>query len=70
MNTLKNLQNLRNEVGYSQEGMAKHLGVSLSFYEKVECGRMKASRAFMEKVKGKFPTASIDQIFFDTQQQL
>ncbi len=56
---------LRNGMGYSQDGMARHIGVSLSMYEKVERGDMEPSRNFMKKIKVKFPEESIDTLFFN-----
>lgn len=61
---MNNLRELRKENGYSQEQMAAELGVSLSMYQKVEQGNAKAGRNFMEKIKQRFPEASIDYIFF------
>lgn len=61
---MNNLRKLRKENGYSQEQMAAELGVSLSMYQKVEQGNAKAGRNFMEKIKQRFPEASIDYIFF------
>lgn len=61
---MNNLRKLRKENGYSQEQMAAELGVSLSMYQKVEQGSAKAGRNFMEKIKQRFPEASIDYIFF------
>lgn len=58
------LRELRTENGFSQEKMAAELGVSLSMYQKVEQGNAKAGRAFMEKIKRRFPGVSIDYIFF------
>jgi transcriptional regulator with XRE-family HTH domain len=63
-NSMNNLRELRKENGYSQEQMAAELGVSLSMYQKVEQGNAKAGRNFMEKIKQRFPEASIDYIFF------
>lgn len=60
---MNNLRELRKENGYSQEQMAAELGVSLSMYQKVEQGNAKAGRNFMEKIKQRFPEASIDYIF-------
>lgn len=60
-----NLREFRKQKGMSQEKMAAELGVSLSMYSKVEQGNAKAGRAFMEKIKRRFPEASIDFIFFD-----
>lgn len=61
---MNNLRELRKENRFSQEQMAAELGVSLSMYQKVEQGNAKAGRAFMEKLKCRFPEASIDHIFF------
>ena len=61
---MNNLRELRKENGYSQEQMAAELGVSLSMYQKVEQGNAKAGRNFMEKIKQRFPEASIDYILF------
>ena len=61
---MNNLRELRKENSLSQEQMAAELGVSLSMYQKVEQGNAKAGRNFMEKIKQRFPEASIDYIFF------
>lgn len=61
---MNNLRELRKENSLSQEQMAAELGVSLSMYQKVEQGNAKAGRKFMEKIKKRFPEASIDYIFF------
>ena len=45
--------------------MAKEIGITLSMYEKVEGGRVKASAKFMKRFKKRFPDISIDDIFFD-----
>lgn len=63
---MNNLREFRVERGYSQEKMAIELGVSFSMYAKVEQGNAKAGRAFMEKLKCRFPEASIDHIFFSS----
>lgn len=63
---MNNLRELRKENGLNQEQMAAELGVSLSMYQKVEQGNAKAGRKFMEKIKQRFPEASIDYIFFAT----
>lgn len=60
---MNNLRELRKENGLNQEQMAAELGVSLSMYQKVEQGNAKAGRKFMEKIKQRFPEASIDYIF-------
>jgi len=58
------LKEFRTQKVLSQEKMANELGVSLSMYAKVEQGTAKAGRNFMEKIKRKYPEASIDHIFF------
>lgn len=63
---MNNLREFRKENGLNQEQMAAELGVSLSMYQKVERGNAKAGRKFMEKIKQRFPEASIDYIFFAT----
>lgn len=62
---MSKLQEFRKQKGLSQEKIAAELGVSLSMYQKVEQGNAKAGRAFMEKIKHRFPEVSIDYIFFD-----
>lgn len=60
---MNSLRELRMQHGLSQEKMAIELGVSVSMYAKVENGAAKAWRAFMEKVKTRYPEANIDNIF-------
>lgn len=67
---MNNLRELRKENGFNQEQMAAELGVSLSMYQKVEQGNAKAGRKFMEKIKQRFPEASIDYIFFASNSNL
>lgn len=59
------LREFRDSKGLTQLEMARNVGVSLSMYEKVERGYMKASRNFMEKVKNKYPYINIESIFFN-----
>jgi DNA-binding XRE family transcriptional regulator len=49
----------------TQKDMAATIGVSLSMYEKVERGYIKASRGFMEKTKHQYPHVNVDYIFFN-----
>lgn len=58
------LRELRDSLNYSQEGMARDLGVSLSYYEKIERGNRIASANFIRKVKIKHPNHSVDEMFF------
>ena len=61
---MENLRNFRRRKGLSQDAMARAIGITLSMYEKVETGRANASSAFMKRLKNAFPEASIDAIFF------
>lgn len=49
----------------TQKQMAVIIGVSISYYSKVEAGYKKAGRNFIEKFKSNFPDAGIDSIFFN-----
>lgn len=65
---LKPLQELRIKNGMTQKEIADKVGVSLSMYEKVERGTIRASRNFIEKIKYEFPHISVDYIFFNHEQ--
>lgn len=58
------LRELRLNNKLTQAQAADRLGYTLSMYAKVEAGRVKASRAFMEKVTQTFPEADINALFF------
>lgn len=59
------LKMFRHEKKLTQQKMAISIGVSLSMYEKVERGYVKASRNFIEATKKKYPQIDIDYIFFN-----
>ena len=61
---MESLKQFRQKNGLSQSKMAEKLGVSKSFYEKVEYGQRSASRGFLMKFKAAFPAFDIN-IFFD-----
>lgn len=65
MNKLLALKEFRANKGLSQKAMAESIGVSLSMYEKVERGYIKASRNFMESFKTKYSQIDIENIFFN-----
>lgn len=48
----------------SQKNMAIQIGVSPSYYYKVESGYQTPSYEFLLKFKKKFPNVSVDKIFF------
>ena len=62
---VESLKQFRQEHGLSQSKMAEKLGVSKSFYEKVEYGQRSASREFLLKFKAAFPAYDMN-IFFDS----
>lgn len=44
--------------------MADQIGVSASYYYKIEAGQLNPSFTFMEKFKKAFPQVSLDEMFF------
>ena len=54
----------RGEIGLTTEEMAKPIGVSKSFYEKIEGGQRNPSYGFISKFKEAFPDAE-NEIFFN-----
>ncbi|MFR7561715.1 helix-turn-helix transcriptional regulator [Faecalibacillus intestinalis] len=58
------LREFRESLHMSQKNMAKRIGVSPSYYYKVESGYQNPSYEFLAKFKRSFPNASVDQIFF------
>ena len=58
------LREFRENLHLSQKNMAKRIGVSPSYYYKVESGYQNPSYEFLAKFKRSFPNVSIDQIFF------
>ena len=58
------LKEFRNSKKLSQKEMAIQIGVSPSYYYKVESGYQNPSYEFLAKFKRSFPNASVDKIFF------
>lgn len=58
------LKEFRNSKKLSQKEMAIQIGVSPSYYYKVESGYQNPSYEFLAKFKRRFPDASIDVLFF------
>lgn len=48
----------------TQEEMAEKIGVSISYYRKIEQGYYEPSYQFLRNVKETFPNVSIDKLFF------
>lgn len=63
MSARQALMSLRRERGLRREDMAMSLGVSQSYYDKVETGIRKPSRRFLERIKGKYPTTDMNAFF-------
>lgn len=60
----KELYSMRLNLGISQREMAKQLGISESFYMKIENNERNISKNFLEKLKNKFPDMDMN-IFFN-----
>ena len=54
----------RKNKGLSSEDMAKKIGISTSFYDKIEYGDRNPSFNFITLFKEAFPKAEVDEIFF------
>ena len=61
---MEKLREFRESLHLSQKNMAKRIGISPSYYYKVESGYQNPSYEFLAKFKRSFPNASVDQIFF------
>lgn len=59
-----NLKEFREDLNLSQKEMSKEIGVSISYYCKVESGYQKPSYQFMAKLKKRFSMVNIDTMFF------
>lgn len=58
------LKEFRDNLGITQNQMADEIGVSKSYYSKVESGFQKPSFEFLKKLKMRFPKVNIDEMFF------
>ena len=61
---MEKLREFRESLYLSQKNMAKKIGISPSYYYKVESGYQNPSYEFLAKFKRSFPNTSVDQIFF------
>lgn len=61
----ESLVNFRNSSKLTQKEMAQKLGVTLSFYSKVELGIRNPSFNFLVKFKSIFPDSCVDDIFLN-----
>ena len=60
---MRSLKKFRAEKGMSKNEIAHLLGVSLSFYDKIERGERNPSYSFICKFKSTFPSSDADLIF-------
>lgn len=60
-NSLKIFRQTKN---MKQNEFAKIIGVSPSYYYKVESGQRKPSYEFMRKIKKAYPEICVDEMFF------
>lgn len=58
------MKEIRQLLNLTQEQMATKLGISLSYYIKIEIGQRKISANFLQKLKTEFPNIDIN-IFFN-----
>ena len=62
---MMNMKEFRKSLKLKQKQMAKEIGVSASYYCKVEAGSRNPSYEFLVKLKQRFPETSIDELFFE-----
>ena len=58
------LKDFRLMLKLNQKQMAEKIGVSASYYYKLESGSLTPSYQFMRKLKDRFPKVCIDEMFF------
>lgn len=59
------LREFRLDKDMSIKQMSAHIGVSESYYEKIEYGQRTPSYNFVKKFKSKYPESNTDHLFFD-----
>lgn len=57
---MNSLKEFREAIRKTQEEMAKELGISKSFYEKIESGERKPGRELIEKIKSAYPLIDVN----------
>lgn len=58
------MREFRKRLNLKSREMAKEIGVSHSYYYKIEENYQNPSYEFMRKLKKRFPEVSIDDLFF------
>lgn len=64
MKPMSHLENLRKDIRLTQNDMASKIGVSVSYYTKVEGGFKEPSYQFLKKVKKTFGEKANMNLFF------
>lgn len=64
---MEEMKKFRISLNYTIEKMSEEIGVSKSYYEKIETGNRKPSRNFIEKFKKKFPQFDTNIFFIQIQ---
>lgn len=59
------LLQFRKNRGFTQEDFANEIGITLTYYSKIELGLRNPSYNFLNKFKHVFPESSVDEIFFN-----
>ena len=62
---MERLKSFRKSLGLKSKDMAIRIGVSPSYYYKVEEDIQTPSFTFLVKLKRKFPNINIDEMFFE-----
>ncbi|ALS17784.1 helix-turn-helix domain-containing protein [Clostridium butyricum] len=62
------LVQFRKNISLTQEEFSQKIGITLTYYSKIELGLRNPSYNFLNKFKNVFPEASIDEIFFKNRQ--
>ena len=62
---MKTLIEFRKSMSLTQKEMAKKIGCSLSWYQKIESKKKMPGRVFIDRLRHEFPKVNIKSIFFD-----
>lgn len=57
---MKTLKDFRESIGKTQKDMADELGISKSYYEKIESGERTISRELIKRIKKKYPIIDLN----------
>ena len=60
---MNELKKFRENLGFTQNEFADSIGISASYYIKIELGDRKPSREFITKLKNKYPEFDTNKFF-------